>query len=251
MEKELFGAIRDNYNHASENLWYWHRRQNSFVKLLTFIWVAPASIIMQIIGFIFSLGVLLDKISVWLQSKRNYIVDAVDDSSSDLRYYKSSYFLTPIKVVLLSPVALLLGIIPKWSTTLVTAIHPDFDISTGVEHGYFTTLGKTYLNLTKELFKNIGRHGNLFVLPALIISVILAPVLVLISIIFFALILLDIVGWVVGLIRKFVVSSSAAMARTSGNNFGSVISMPIIMTLFVPIYIVLLLIPKIATYDEA
>ncbi len=251
MERELFGAIRDNYNNASVNLWYWYRRQNSFVKLLTFIWIAPASLVMKIIGFIFGLGVFFDKISLWLQSKRDNIVYAIDNSSENLRYERSAYILTPLKTLILAPIALFLGVVPKWSSTLVSAIHPDLDVGHGIEHGYFTKLGKSYLYLTKQLFGNIVKHGKLFFLPALIIALIITPITLSIAIIFFILIILDFIGWFVGLIRKFVVSSSSIMASNSGANIGSVIAMPILLAIFVPIYITLLLVPKIATYDEA
>jgi hypothetical protein len=251
MERELFGAIRDNYNNASANLWYWHGRQNSFVKALSFFWVVFASLVMKIIGFTFGLGVFLDKISLWLQSKRDNVIYAIDGSVENLRYEKSAYIFTPITTLILAPIALLLGIVPKWSSTLVSAIHPDLDIGTGIEHGYFTKLGKSYLNLTKELFLNITNHGKLFFLPALSIAFLLIPLTSIIAIFFFILIILDFIGWFVGLIRKFVVSSSYAMARNTGNNIGGVITMPIFLTIFVPIYVALLLIPKIATYDEA
>lgn len=250
MEKELFGAIRDNYNHSSDNLWKWYRRQNFFTKIIVFIWILLSSITMKVIGFIFGLGVILDKMSVWLQSKRKYFINLIDSSSSSLWYNKFSYISAPIVAFMIAPIALVFGLIPKWSSTIAVAVHPDFDVSTGIDHGYFAKLGKSYLKLAKELFKNINKHGYFFMLPALIVSLLTAPFISIISLVFFILILLDFIGWIVGLIRKFVVSSSSSLAKTAGNSFGRAVAIPIIMTLFVPLYITLLLIPKIATYDD-
>jgi hypothetical protein len=56
MKHELFGAIRDNYFTAS-------------------------SATMKLIGFLFGLGVILDNISIWLQSKRDHLVYAIDVSA--------------------------------------------------------------------------------------------------------------------------------------------------------------------------
>ena len=197
MTQELFGAIRDNYNYASENLNRWHRKQNIIVKILTFFWIFPASLMMKIIGFIFSLGVFLDKISLWLHSKRNNVLDAIYNSAHELYYNKTAYIFSPIKALLLAPVGLFFGVLPKWSSTLVTVLDSDINPSLGVEHGYFTKLAKSYLHFSKELFLNINKHGKLFILPALIIAICFAPIFIIISIIFFILIILDYIGWVV------------------------------------------------------
>lgn len=250
MEKELFGAIRDNYNYASDNLWRWHRRQGIFTRIITFIWIGVSSTIIKIIGFIFGLGVILDYISVWLQNQRNNFINLIDKSAQTLCYRKISYMSAPILAFVLAPIALIFGLIPKWSSTIVAAAHPDLDFSLGTEHGYFVKLGKSYLNLAKALFININKHGYFFILPALLIFIFSTPIVILISLVFFLLVVLDIIGWVVGLIRKFVILSSAFFAKKTDSNIVSIISMPILMILFVPIYIVLLLIPKIATYDE-
>ena len=249
MEKELFGSIRDNYYEASDELWFWFRNSHILLKIVFFLWIVLASATMRIAGFIFSLGIILDKISVWLQSKRTLVIDKIEDVSDSLYYKKSSYLFSPLLGFLLFPVALLLGIIPKWSTTLVVGIHPDLDIGSSLEHGYFIQLGKKYLKLSKSLIVNIKEHGFFFGIIALFIALITAPITLIMSLIFFLLIILDLFGWVVSLIRKFVVSSSQAMASKSGDNAMYTIIMPALLTIFVPVYIFLLLIPKIATHE--
>ena len=107
---------------------------------------------------------------------------------------------------------------PKWSSTLVTILDSNINPSLGVDHGYFTKLAKAYLQFSKELFLNINKHGKLFILPATIIAIVVMPIFIIISTIFFILIILDYIGWIVSLIRKFVVFSSASMARNSGKN---------------------------------
>ena len=204
---------------------------------------------MKLLGFIFSLGIILDKISLWLQSKRNGVLNVIDNTTDNLSYKKSSYIISPIVAVIMFPIALLFGLIPKWSTTLMVGISPDLDIGHGTEHGYFTELGKKYLVLAKEYFVNIKEHGFFFGIFALAISIVVIPVLLLMSIAFFILIILDLLGWFVSLIRKFVVGSSQAMANKSGDNAAFAVIMPVLLTLFVPLYLVLLLIPKIATHE--
>lgn len=250
MEKELFGAIRDNYFNASKQMWKWRKYKNFFIRSITLPWILVASIIMKIIGLLFGLGVVLDIISIWLMKRRNSTISMIDSSANNLRYSATAYFSTPIKCAILAPIVLLLGIIPKWSTTLVVAIHPDIDVSFGTEHGYFKLAGKSYANLAKMFFVGINKHGIFFTIIAFPIAIIVAPISFIIACFFFALIILDWFGWLVSMLRKFVVSSSEKMANASGKNILYVVLMPIFLILFVPIYIALLLIPKIATYDR-
>jgi len=250
LENELFGTIRDNYFMASSEIWRWNSYQNFFVRFIVFPWLIVVSIIMKTIGFLFGLGVILDLVSVWLQKTRNSVVHVIESSAYNLRYEAFSYFTSPVKSLILAPIVLFLGIIPKWSSTIAVAIHPDLDVSYGIEHGYFIKAGKAYLKLSKMLFICINKHGILVGIFALIIATIFSPITLLIAFFFFSLIILDWIGWLVGLLRKFVVSSSMTMANLSGKNIGTVVLMPILLTLFVPVYIALLLIPKIATYDE-
>lgn len=250
MEKELFGAIRDNYYSASDHIWSWNRHQNTLVKIIFFPWLIVASGTMKVLGVVFGLGVILDKISVWLQSKRDNVIASIENTTYALCTAKSAYFVTPIKAAILAPIALFLGVVPKWSSTLTVAVHPDFDVSHGIEHGYFTKTGKAYADLSKRLFQCSIKHGVAFSVLSIPLAMLTAPVALLISLVFFLLIVLDYIGWLVGIIRKFVVSSSNSFATASSKNAGNVVLMPLLLTVFVPVYVALLLIPKIATYDE-
>ncbi len=249
MEKELFAAIRDNYDQASTELWWWFRQKNILLKMIFIFWVLAASITMRIFGFLFSLGIILDKISLWLQSKREWFVNKIEDSKYQIGGGKFPYLFQPIFALILSPIALIFGLIPKWSATLAISAHPDLDNSHGTEYGYFTELGRKYSSLSRAMLSKIFAHGVIFSPIAFAFSLFAVPLLLLVAAIFFALLILDMFGWVVNLIRKFVVSSSENFARSSGKNVFNVILMPTLLTIFVPLYIFLLLIPKIATYE--
>lgn len=247
MQKELFGAIRDNYYQASSELWLWLKKANFLLKFIFFIWVLIASTALKLVGFIFSLGVLLDKVSVWIQSKRRNLLNILDDCSEKLNYEKSGYITSPLLALLFFPIAIFIGLIPKWSSTFVVAIHPDLDVSEAVEHGYFFQLGKKYIKLISKLFKNIATHGYFFGLFSFLISLISCPFILLMSFICFILIILDWLSLLVGFIRKFVINSSQGMARRVGDNVVFTILMPVLLIVFVPLYVFLLLIPKMVT----
>ncbi len=205
MSTELFGAIQSNYNKASFELWSWFKNRNIILKTISLPWIIIASISMNIIGIIFSLGIFLDKISIWLQRKRDWFVNYLDNVAHDIKNEKIQYILSPFWATIVFPIALFLGIIPKWSSTIVSVVHPDLDVSTGTEYGYFTQLGQKYFAISKALLSNAVSHGILFSPISLIISIIFTPLHLLIAILLFLLIVLDWLGYIVSLIRKFVV----------------------------------------------
>ncbi len=249
MEKELFGAIRDNYYDGSSRLWSWLNRKNIFLKILFSPWVLVSSCFLLLIGFVFSLGVILDKFSVFLLNKRHGTIDIIHNSANNLRYSKMSYLTTPLKAILLSPIAFILGIIPKWSSTILSAPFDDISTSYEKDYGFFQNLGNSYIFLSKKMFVNISQHGYFFAIFALIITLITVPLTIAIALFFYIFIILDYVGWIVAKLRLFVVHSSYKFSDNIGtNNFNSFV-MPILLVIFVPIYIFLLLIPKVATYD--
>lgn len=249
MEKELFGAIRDNYYLAGKSLWSWLKNRHIILQIIFFLWVLIASLAMYGIGFIFSLGVVLDKFSVFILEKRDLSIDFISKSTDKLYYSKTAYFLTPILAILISPICFILGIIPKWSSTILSTADAEFETSYEKEFGFFKRLGNSYLNLVAHLFKNLNSHGYLFAILALITTLLSSPILILIGLFFYIFIILDYVGWIVSIMRQFVVDSSYKFARNIGTSSVNSFLMPVLLVIFVPVYIVLLLVPKIASYD--
>jgi hypothetical protein len=250
MSVELFGKISENYDNASKNLWYWHRYKNVLIKIVTIPWILLSSIAMKAISIFFSMGIIFDKLSIWLEKQRHHVISSLESSNRNLQWNKIAYITSPLKAALLAPIALFLGIFPKWSSTIM-AVGTGDGFSHGTEHGFFTQLGKHYLVLVKNMFSYAFSHGFFFGLIAIVLSTIVAPVALIISAIFFILIILDLLSWLVELIREFIVVSSAYLARNVGNNFISTVFFPVVLTLLVPVYVVLILIPKISSQTEA
>ncbi len=252
--KELFKAIRDNYYLAATNIWGWYK-ERWLLRLITLPFILIGILLMFIIGTVFSLGIFLDQVSTFLEKRRKLFISFIEDKATNIRYSKISFLFSPLIIVLSFPICLILGLFPKWSVTLIVVLD-DYDIDdisqTSTEHGFFARCSKAYLNFLGILWSYTVKHGFLFFFPALGIAIIFSPFIIAISIVCVVLILLDFLGFLFGLIRKFVVNSSGKMARAADKGFPQVFIMPILLTLFVPLYLFLLLIPKIASeYDSS
>lgn len=250
MSVELFGEISNNYVNAAKELWSWHKYKNIVVKILMLPWVVIASATMKVIALIFMAGIIFDKLSLWLERQRKSVIAVLENKNRKLAINKSAYILSPILAGLLAPIALLLGIFPKWSSTLMV-VSTDDSFSSGTEHGFFFQLSKQYFLLVTNMLANSFKHGAIFWIVAIPLTLIVTPIALIISLMFLVLTVLDILSWLVELIRQFIVSSSAALSRRSGSSIGGVIFYPTILVLLVPVYLVLLLIPKISSQTEA
>lgn len=161
MSVELFGEISSNYANAAKELWSWHKYTNIIVKILMLPWVVIASAVMKVISLIFMAGIIFDKLSLWLESQRKSVISTLENKNHELAINKSAYIVSPLMAGLLAPIALLLGIFPKWSSTLM-AVSTDDSFSGGTKHGYFLQLSKQYSILVKNMLTNSFKHGAIF-----------------------------------------------------------------------------------------
>ena len=245
---ELFESIASNYTLAAAGVRRWYGRLPTLAKILAWPWPLLAIPVLTLLSLLFRLGVVFDIMARWLERHRSKIINALERWEIDLSLSNVAYFSVPIKGILLLPLVILLGVFPKFSTT------SEFDSDeTGldIEHGFFWQVSKGYLRIGRALMRNVGRHGVLFMPLALIIALFAAPSAVVVGLFFMLFIFLDWLGWLIDRIRGWVVNSSAGLARRSGDNLLSSIVMPLALTLLFPVYLLLLLIPKVATYDSS
>jgi len=64
-------------------------------------------------------------------------------------------------------------------------------------------------------------------------------------------IILDLFSWLIEIIREFVINSSEFLAHNTSRNMFNVVIMPVLLVGLFPIYIFLLLIPKISTQNNS
>lgn len=245
---QLFETMSYNFKLSANGVWAWYRKQYFATKVLALIWAVIASIILTSISWIFKIGIIFDFLASWLQKGRNKVISRLDRWANDLKWKKFAYFTVPIKIVLLLPLALLLGILPKFSTE-VDVVGADND-KVDINHGFFFKVAVAYLVIAKSLIFSSFKHGILFIPIGLLISFYIVPMAILIALFFFIFILLDLLGWIIEVIRNLVLSSSYNLAKNTGNNTFTVILLPSLLIILFPIYILLILIPKISSYDS-
>jgi len=240
---ELFQSMRGNYQTAAQNLWLWYRRQYSLLKWLIWPWPLLVGSVLGLIGGVFALLSVLDGLARWLRRRREAVVSRLENSANRLCWYKSAYFTAPLVGLFWFPLGILLGLFPKFSSEVDSG---DADVN----HGFFFRLAKAYLLLGKNLLTCSLRHGVLFFPIALLIAGFTAPVAVMAGLFFLVFILLDAIGFLVDLLRQGVVNSSRVLARGTDSNLFTALALPLLLILLFPVYLLLLLIPKISTYDS-
>lgn len=245
----MFGEISNNYKESSREVWRWFNQSPTLLKPITFLWVLFASAVTYAIGILFSLGVVFDLISQLVLEQRRAVNRSLQKANDNLRYKKSAYILSPLMAGILAPVGFVLGIFPSWGA-IVSSAGADQSPGQDAAHGFFTRLCGYYLSLVKNMFANCFKHGFFFGLIALAITVLIAPYALMIAFMFAILILLDLLSWFVGILRVFVVKSSASLGRNSGRGLITATVFPSLLILLFPIYLILLFIPKVSSQSN-
>ncbi len=245
---ELFQSMRGNYQTAARNVWFWYRRQHSLVKLLAWPWPLLAGSVLGVIGWFFAVLTLFDGLAVWLQNRRNGVLIRLENQANALRWRKSAYFTAPLAGVFWFPFAIVLSLSPKLSSSVDGEVSASMDMN--VHHGFFFRLANAYGLLGKNLLTYSFRHGVVFFPIALLIAVVFAPLAVLAGLFFLVFILLDAIGFLNDLLRRGVVNSSRVLANWTNANLFAVLAAPLLLAILFPVYLLLLLIPKISTYDS-
>ena len=245
---DLFESISANYSLAGRGVKRWYGRLPLLAKLIAWPWPLLAIPVLSVLSLLFKLGIVFDAMARWLERRRTRMIGALRRWETDLAYSAGAYFTVPILGTLLLPLVILLGVFPKFSTT------SDFDTGDtqlDIDHGFFWQVGTGYLRIARSLLTNVARHGVLFLPIALLIALFTAPAAAVVGALMLVLIVLDWLGWLIDRIRGWVVTSSGQLARRAGDGLFGSVAMPLLLTLLFPVYILLLLIPKVASYDSS
>ncbi|MCP4701019.1 MAG: hypothetical protein GY862_29825 [Gammaproteobacteria bacterium] len=238
--------MSNNFRVAARGLWNWQRRQSLLLKLIAWIWVLPAGLVLTLISWVFKLGWIFDFFARLLRGGRNWALSILNRGARRLQWRKSAYLTVPVTGLVLWPLAILLGLFPKLGADLDAADDPAdaFDM----DHGFFFALTKSYLLIGWNYLRYSFSQG-LFMPVALFLSLFVVPSAWAIALFFAVFILLDWLGVIVEWIRRGVASSSHALAIRAGRNIFFVMVIPVLLVVLFPIYVLLLLIPKVSSYD--
>jgi len=230
--------MTNSFKHARQNLWKWCQKRYFLIKPITCLWALLVSVILMPISGFFKLGLIFDKIGLWLDIKRQKIINCLKSSADSLSRLKRAYFFTPIKMIFCFPFAILLAILPQISGNVMIE-----NEAAGEDLSFLRDTRQSYFNIAKNLLQNIAKHGILFIPIAFVIAIPAALIAILFGLIFLILRILDPIGYLIGKLKDFTASSSKKLANNTGNHVFNAFFNPILLVLFAfPIATLLVLI---------
>ncbi len=230
--------MTNSFKHARQNLWKWCQKRYFLIKPITCLWALLVSVILMPISGFFKLGLIFDKIGLWLDSKRKKIINCLKSSADSLSRLKRAYFFTPIKMMLCFPFAILLAILPQLSGNVMIE-----NEAAGEDLNFLRDTRQSYFNIAKNLLQNLAVHGIWFWPIAFVIAIPAALVAILLGFIFLILRILDPIGYLIGKLKDFTASKSKKLADNTGNHVFNAFFNPILLVLFAfPIATLLVLI---------
>jgi hypothetical protein len=223
----FFQTMANSFKDTRENLWKWCKKRFFLIKPITCLWAILVSIIFRPISWFFKLGVVFDKIGLWLDNKRQKMIYCLKSSADSLSRSKRAYFLTPIKMMFCFPFAILLAIVPQLSGNVMIE-----NEAAGEDLSFLRDTRQSYFKIAKNLLQNIAVHGILFLPIAFFIAIPATLIAILLGLIFLILRLLDPLGGFIGGLKDFTASRSKQLADNSGNHVFNAIFNPILLVLF-------------------
>lgn len=101
------------------NLFYYIKYAPMLIKPFALLIAIIYSIVLIVVGFLFIFLIPLDWISQIIESIRQFIVRYVDEKQYRIRYDGWAFLFTPATLVILSPLFLVMILIPKFTTNII------------------------------------------------------------------------------------------------------------------------------------
>jgi len=248
MSAGVFSCIGTSYIKAAKNTFYFTKRGAPFLlKPFALVFALFYSVTLLMISLFFYALIILDWLGNLTDTLRKSLLNAMDGHSRKINNGILSFILSPIIIVLLSPLFLLSVFIPKVSSNPIEnfAVNEISDIFSGA--GAFKRINKIIWGAAKRLFRYVG-NANLILMPILsVIAILYSIVLIAVGSIFAILIPLDWISYLIESIRQGIVSftnNQQQKIRYSGSSF---LIAPVLLVVLAPVFLLLLIIPKFTT----
>ncbi len=248
-KKGTFQIISESYQIGAKNLFKYCKSVVWILKPFLCLYAIFVFVVLYISSWVFYILIIFDFLAKIVNSLRNFLFNSIDAKSENVKYSLIGFVINPLIIVILTLIFILSAIIPKISSEL------NIDELTGSALNEMDITGSgTFKQIIKLSMKTIS---NLFVFikgkkllfwPFLIVFCLFNSLLMLALILIATpLLILDFLSYIVDSIRNFCSKISRNLGNSIEKGFGRFIFSPIILVLLVPVFIVVLIIPKFST----
>jgi len=247
MKPGIYAHIANSYKQASGNCLTYMRRLPWILRPFFFPVALLYALVLLLISAVFYFLIILDKLGQFTDWVRKSILNAM----SNQRYYLDEslmdFIFRPIFLVLLSPLFLASLIVPKMSSDPVEDFIAQETAGVLDGAGAFKVVNKIVWGAAKRLFSYVSNTSLLLMPITASIAIIYSIVLIVIGLLFAILIPLDWVSLLIESMRQHIARTAYRLQNKVDRNFGSFLFVPILLTLLVPVFLALLIVPKFTT----
>jgi len=252
MTKGTFQIISESYQNAISNLFEYCNQFHWIIRPIFFIYACAASLIMLVASLIFSILIIFDALARFVNSIRDAIFESMYNNSENVRYTLNGFIFNPIIVCLTVPIFILSIILPKISSELefdesISDVIGNFNFANS---GAFQKIIRISLYIISELLYFFHKSSVLF-WPLLAIPFLFNSALMLFVILISTpLLILDLISWIVDGIRFACVKIAIGLSKSVNHGFSGFLFSPAILLILVPVFILVLIIPKFSSTIE-
>ena len=249
MSKGIFQIISESYQIGAKNMFEYSKGSPLLFRPLLYSYALLGYLMLFGCSFIFYILIVFDHLSNFVNSIRTTLLNSIESNSDKVLYSFWAFVFSPIIIGLLTPIFILSAIIPKISSEI------DIDEFTGEVLSRLNISGKgTFRKIIRISFETISNlytyigSKKIITWPFLVVPALMnSGILLFIIIISTPLLLFDILSYIVDSIRAFIIKISRRLGQSTKMGFGSFVFSPIIMLFLVPVFIVVLIVPKFTT----
>jgi len=250
MTKGTFQIISESYQNAISNLFDYCNQFHWIVRPILFIYVCLVSITMLAASLIFYILIIFDALARFVNATRDAIFDSMYNTSGSLRYTVSGFVFNPMIVSLIIPIFILSIILPKLSSDFDESVSDFLGNFNLANSGAFQKIIRLSIYTLGQLLYFFSR-GKVWFWPLLAIPFLFNSALMLLIIfICTPLLILDLISWIVDFIRFMCIKIATNLSKSVDRSFSGFLFSPAILLILVPIFILVLIIPKFSSTIE-
>jgi hypothetical protein len=246
MNAGVFAKVGQSYFNALDSISHYWERAHGVLKPVLFPIACVYSFMLLIISIIFYAGIVFDwlgKLTDWI---RQYILDAMKNQSYCIDNSLGSFLFRPIFLLLLSPLLLASLLFPKLSSDTLDSFSGDVgDFFDG--DGAFKTVKTVFLQGAGRLFDYVASTHLLLKPVTAVVAIVYSLILMAVGFGFALLIPLDWLSRLVEITRQWIASTAYQLQQRIYQSFMQFMLVPPLMIVLAPLFMLLLIIPKLTS----
>jgi len=247
MNTGIFTHIAHSYFKAAGNNWLYLGQAAWALKPLVLPLAVVYSVILTAIGLFFYLGIVLDWLGKLTDACRHLIIGMMKTHSDYIDSGLFSFLFRPILLVVLSPLLIVFLVIPKLSSDSMDSFITNESSGALDGSGAFKMVNSIFCHAVRRLYNYVADTYLLLKPIAAVVAIVYSLVLLALGFGFALLIPLDWLSHLVEVIRQSTARTAYRLQQGVNSHFLGFLLVSPLLILLAPLFLLLLIIPKITS----